>query len=207
MTIGIRRPTIFVIVDAQPAVALTTIPARIGPRVVCTPRDAAAGDVDPGHLRVLVDLDALLFGSPGVAPDDRVVADDAARRMPERGEDREPRLLREVERRRELPDLLGEDHLRVDAHELVRLGAHAQAGDRELRVRERQVAVLAEQHVEAEIDRQPLVELHRLVVERDALRRAVVRADDRGVACRWRPTRDTSASRTATFFTPRFASS
>ena len=86
----------------QPAVALTTVSHSMSPRVVSTARDAAVGPLDPGHLRVRMDLGAVPVGAAGVAPDDRVVADDPARRVVERGHDRPGDVLRQVHLRAEL---------------------------------------------------------------------------------------------------------
>ncbi len=81
-------------------------------------------------------------------------------------------------------DLVGLDPARVDAHQLVGLGALALHRHGALGVREREVAVRRDQQVEVELLRELLVDLEALAVERDALGRLVVGAQDRRVAAR-----------------------
>ena len=87
-----------------------------------------------------------------------------------------------VQIRDELLNLLGKDDPRVDAHQPVGVGPLHQPGDAALVVRHRQVAMLREHHVEVELFRQLFVQLDRQVVERDALRRAIVGPHNRRVA-------------------------
>ena len=138
--------------------------------------------LDPGHLRVRVDLDALPVGAARVAPHHRVVADDASGRVVEGAHDRPRDVLGEVHLRAELGDLVRVDEAAVDAEELVHLGSLGGGDHPAVGVRERQVALLGEEEVEVELDAEPLVELHARPVELGALGRAVVRADDGRVA-------------------------
>ena len=87
--------------------------------------DAAAFYVDARHLGVLMDVDAARIGAPGVAPVDGVVADDAARRMVQRPEDRVACARRDVEKRHEPLHLRRPDHFGLYPLELVHLGAPA----------------------------------------------------------------------------------
>ena len=120
-------------------------------------------------------------GLLGVAPDDGVVADDPAGRVVERALDRPRHVLADVDLRAELLHLLPVDHAAVDPEQLVHLGALVLHDERAVGVREREVPVLREHHVEVEVGGELLVELDALRVERGALGRAVVRADDRRV--------------------------
>ena len=123
-------------------------------------------------------------GAARVAPDDGVVPDDPAGRVVERAHDRVRDAVGEVELRADLLDLVRRHDRGVDPEELVHLGALLRDDHPAVRVRERQVPVLREHHVEVELDREALVELDALLVEGGALGRAVVRADDRRVAAR-----------------------
>ena len=145
---------------------------------------AAVLDLEAGDLDALVDVHAAGVGLAGVAPHDRVVADHGARRVVERALDRVGDLARHVELRAEARDLVGLDPARVDAHQLVGLGALALHRHGALGVREREVAVRRDQQVEVELLRELLVDLEALAVERDALGRLVVGAQDRRVAAR-----------------------
>ena len=66
--------------------------------------DPVAAALEARDLGVLMDLDAAAVGRAREAPHDRVVADDPARRVVERADDRVRRPLREVELRAELRD-------------------------------------------------------------------------------------------------------
>ena len=147
-------------------------------------RDAVAAALEARDLGVLVDLDAAPVGRARESPDDGVVADDPARRVVERADDRVCGSLRQVELGAELGDPRRVDHARVDPEELVDLGALLHRDHRAVRVRERQVPVLREHEVEVELVRQAFVQPDALAVEGRAFGRAVVRADDRRVAAR-----------------------
>ena len=166
----------------QPAVALRTTLAGDVALVRLDALHPAVLDVEARHLDALVDLDAAPPGLLGVAPDDGVVADDPAGRVVERALDRPGHVLADVDLRAELLHLVAVDHAAVDPEQLVHLGALVLHDERAVGVREREVAVLREHHVEVEVGGELLVELDALLVERGALRRAVVRADDRRVA-------------------------
>ena len=160
------------------------MPARDRAAVRLDADAAAVLDLEPGDLDALVDVHAAGVGLAGVAPHDRVVADHGARRVVERALDRIGDVARHVELRAEAPDLVGLDPARVDVHQLVGLGALALHRHGALGVREREVAVLRDQQVEVELLRELLVDLEALAVERDALGRLVVGAQDRRVAAR-----------------------
>jgi hypothetical protein len=102
--------------------------------------------------------------------------------MVERGHDRVVRIGLQRHRRHEPLNLLGEDDAAVDAQNLIHLRAFAQAVDAAIRMRQRQVAMLGEHHVEIEVAGELFVELHALLVERDALGGSIVGPDDRRVA-------------------------
>ncbi len=88
-----------------------------------------------------------------IPPDDRVVADDPARRVVERAHDRVRRPVGDVELRAELLDSLRVDDARLDPEQLVHLGALLHRHERAIRVREREVPVLGEHEVEVELAR------------------------------------------------------
>src|SRR5689334_16939407 len=91
------------------------------PAVGLHPGHAAVLPRDPGHPRVGVDLDAQLGGLLRVAPDHGVVADDAARRVVERCQDREGRVVGRVQLRAQLLDLVRVDHAGIDPEQPVHL--------------------------------------------------------------------------------------
>ena len=82
----------------------------------------------------------------------------------------------------ELLDLVAVDDAARDPEQLVDLGPLVLDDERAVGVGEREVPVLGEHEVEVELGRELLVELDALLVERGALGRAVVGADDRRVA-------------------------
>ena len=184
VVIGRRRPTSLPTSDDQPAVALTTWPHSTRPRVVSTAVMRSPLRWKPVTSVSMVDLDAETVGRAREAPHDGVVANDPARRVEERADDRVRGPLREVELGAELGDSRRVDDARLDPEELVDLGALLHRDHRAVRVRERQVPVLREHEVEVELLREPLVQPDALAVERRALGRAVVRADDRRVPAR-----------------------
>ena len=151
---------------------------RLAPRVM---RPFAA--LEPGDLGVGMDLRAARVGAAREAPDDGVVADDAARRVVERAHDRIGRVVG----RRTSP-------ARASAPRPGRSGA-SRCRCRRLTSARLAITNIArsvcasvrwphwrEQQVEVQLLREPLVELDRGVVEARALRRLVVRAQDRRVA-------------------------
>ena len=109
VVIGSGTPAMSEISVLQPAVALTTWPASTRPRFVCTAVMRPLDALEPGHLGVGMDLRAARVGAAREAPDDRVVADDAARRVIQRAHDRIRRVLADVHRRREPLHLVGPD--------------------------------------------------------------------------------------------------
>src|SRR5438132_8524264 len=131
-----------------------------------------------------MDVDATSVGAAGVAPDDCVVADDSAGRVVQRAHDRPGRAVGEIELRTELRDLAREDDTAVDSQQLVHLGTLGHRHHRPLGMCKRQVPLLGEEQVEVELGPKLLVELDAAPVERCALRRAVVRADDGRVSPR-----------------------
>ena len=166
----------------QPAVQLMTWPGADRAAVGAHRVDAAVAALEAEDLGVGVDLGPARVGAAGQAPDDGVVADDAAGRVVERAQDRIGRVLADVHRRGQALDLVGPDQARVDALQAVDLGAVGHHEHRAVGVREREVAALREEQVEVQLLRQALVELDARVVEARALGRLVVRAQDRRVA-------------------------
>ena len=182
MVIGRRTPARPQTSVDQPATALTTTPASTRPRFVCT------AVTRPFACSIPVTSVYGWISTPArSAPRARPQTTASWRMIPpgrvvERALDRPGRLVGEVELRAERRDLLGEDDARVDPEQLVDLGALLHRVHRAVGVGEREVAALREHQVEVELGREPLVELHARAVERGALGRAVVRADDRRVA-------------------------
>src|SRR3984893_11344604 len=142
--------------------------------------DAVVLDVDPGHLGLLMDVDAAGVGATRVTPVDRIVANDPAWRMVKRAQNRVSHVLRDVQIRNQSLDLLRIDDLGPDTFELVDLSSPAHRAQRTVSVGEREMAGLREHHVEVQISRQLFVQLHRAVVEAYAFGRQVVGANDRG---------------------------
>ncbi len=93
--IGSRTPAMSHSSVDQPAVQLTTVPALDRRRGWSHAGDAAVGVVDAGDLGVGMDLGAACVGAAREAPDDGVVADDPARRVVERADDRIGRVRAE----------------------------------------------------------------------------------------------------------------
>ena len=117
----------------------------------------------------------------GEPPDDGVVPDDPARRVVERAEDRIRGSLREVELRAELADLV-----RVDDLESIPRSLFTSARSCIVIIARSECASVRcpcceNIRLKSSSRRQALVELDALAVERRALGRAVVRADDRRV--------------------------
>jgi hypothetical protein len=131
-----------------------------------------------------MDLHARSIGTPGVSPYDRVVADDPAGGVIESPDDRIGDLLGDVQLRAQALDLGRVHQLRVDPVQAVDLRAVGHHEHRPVGVGEREVPTLREQQVEVELGRQAFVELDARVIETRALRRLVVRAQDRRVASR-----------------------
>ena len=137
-----------------------------------------------GDLRLLVHLDAHVVRCPGVSPHHRVVADDAAGRVIQGALDRVAGVVGGVEARALLLDLVGADHAGVDTAELVDLGAPVHRAQGGVGVGQRQVAPLAEHHVDVQLHRHLLIQVHRAVVEGHPFGGEVVGAHDGGVAPR-----------------------
>ena len=125
-----------------------------------------------------------MIGSAGVAPVDRVVANDAAGRMVQRAENRIPGMRARVEARCQLLHLARIDHRRIDALQLVDLGPPMHGAERAVGVGQGEVASLAEHDVDVQVGGHRVVERERAVVEGDTFGRQIVRADDRRVATR-----------------------
>ena len=129
-----------------------------------------------------MDVDAEPVGGPRVAPHHRVVADDAAGRMVQGRENRIARVVTEVEAGDQPRDLRGPDEPAVYAHEPVDFGPDVEPGHGRVGVRQGEMPLLGEEQVVVQLVAEPLVHLHAPGVERDALRSAVVAADDGRVA-------------------------
>ena len=125
--------------------------ARIGPRVVSTPVDCAAGvAADARHLAVLDDVDPERIGGPGIAPGDRIVARGAAAPLQRRAQHRVADVAN-VQRRAEVAGLLGREPLIVDAGGAV--GVHVALADLHVvhGVRQHHDAALREHDVVVEL--------------------------------------------------------
>src|SRR5918998_717936 len=157
--------------------------ARNGPTVSGVD-DPVVLHVYAGDLGALVDLHAPLVGAGPVAPRDGVVPGDGARRVVKGAHDRGVPPARQVYRGTRRLYVLRLDVLRVDPHVLVDLGPPAHGPYRGVAVRQREVPALGVEQVEVEIVRQVLEQPDALVVELYALRREVVRANDRRVPAR-----------------------
>ncbi len=144
--------------------------------------EAAVLDEDARDLGMGMYLHAPHHGALGIAPGDGVVAGDGAGRVIERAEHGIAHILRQVHRRAQAAYLVGEDQLGIDAQMLVDLGAPAAGADGGVGVGQGEMAAFGIEDVVAEVVAEVLVEGERLVVEAHALRRQVVRADDRRVA-------------------------
>ncbi len=152
MVIGSSTPAIAHTSVLQPAVALITWPGLDRAAVGAHGGDApVAGLLEALDLRVRVDLDARAVGAARIAPDDGVVADDPARRVVERADDRVGDVLGDVQLRAQALDLGRVDQPRVDPVQAVDLGAVGHHEHRAVAVRERQVPALGEQQVEVEL--------------------------------------------------------
>ena len=144
--------------------------------------DLAVLDVDAGHGRLLVNLDAAAVGLAGVAPGHRVVPHDRARRMIERAHDRRVAAARQIDVRADAVDFLGRDHVAVHAQVLVHLGPPAHGAQRALGVGQREVPALGVEQVDVQVLRQLGKEPHAFLVELDPFDRQIVGADDGRVA-------------------------
>ena len=125
-------------------------------------------------------LDAQPVGSPGEAPDDGVVSDDAAWRVVQGPDDGQRLALAEVYCRHQLLDFGGPDHSAIDPQHLVELGAKPEAEDGRIGVAQVQPAHLGEQKVEIQLLGQALVKLQALPEKGNAFGRQVVGANDGG---------------------------
>ena len=145
--------------------------------------DAAALDVEAGHLAVLDEVDAERVGARARSPTRRGRAWRSRRAAgsvaPSTGSARPAR--RSMIGQTSLT-LVGVEPLRVDAVQPVRVTRRTLSRTSLQVVREVQHAALAEQDVVVELLRQPLPQLERVLVDRRALVPEVVRADDRRVA-------------------------
>src|SRR5579859_7338431 len=106
-----------------------------------------------------MDLDALAIRTAGVTPDDRVVPNDASRRMVEPGQDRLARPITHVEPRNELGNFLQTDEPAIDSEQTVCLGPLAQRRDAALGVGNREMPLLREHDIVIELQGQAFVEL------------------------------------------------
>src|SRR5215211_4011258 len=119
--IGTRIPSMSVSTDVWPAAQRATVPAPMGPRVVCTPGDPVAVGGEPGDLAVLDEVDPGLVRAAGEAPGDVVVLGDAGAGLVGGPEHRVADVGRGVDDRADLADLVRLQPLRIDAVELVGL--------------------------------------------------------------------------------------
>src|SRR5688500_13572852 len=96
------------------------------------------------HLSMGMDLDAHAIACARITPYHRVMADDAAGRMVEARENRVSSGCPHLDTGDQLPDLVASDQHAVYAEQLVVLGAHTEADDARVVVRQSEVAALAE---------------------------------------------------------------
>ncbi len=99
-----------------------------------------------------MDVDAALVGVVGVAPHDRVVANDAAGRMVEGSQDGVAGVVAHIQVRAEAFDFIGPDNSGIDALNLVDLRPPAHGAHRAVGVGQRQMPTLAEHDVEIKLD-------------------------------------------------------
>ena len=136
---------------AWPAATMATLPARIGAARRLDAGDAAAVDVDGGHLGALDQVDAEAVGGPRVAPRDVVVLGDPAARLVRRAEDRVADVGRDVDDRAEALDVLGREPFGVDAVESIGVDAAHALADVAQVVGQVHDAALAEEQVVVEL--------------------------------------------------------
>ena len=178
-----RRSAIAMTTLVLPAATTPTLRVSIAPRVVST-----ASTAPPTPRRIAVTSQFSMMSTPErvggarIAPGDRVMPGDAAAPLQGGPDHRVAHARLDVERRAEGLRLLARQPFIVDAVEAVRVDMALQALLIMHVVREHHHAALREHDVVVERLRQPLPELHRMVVKRRALVEEVVRADDGGVA-------------------------
>jgi len=110
------------------------------------------------------------------------VARDRTRFVKQRAQDRRMSPTVDVDHRNRLLDEGRVDGLRAHAEMLVDLGPPAHGPHRRIGVRQRKMSARRVEQIQVEVRGQILPEPHALIVEPDAFRREIVRADDRGVA-------------------------
>ena len=98
--------------------------------------------------------------------------------MVQSGQDGETRPIAEVHRRDQPANFVRKNHPAIYSEDLVVFGAHPQPVHRGVRMPQRQVAALAEQHVPSQLTRQLLVELYGGLVKGNAFGCAIVRPND-----------------------------
>ncbi len=124
----------------------------------------------------------MVVGTPGIAPDDGVVTDDAARGVVQGAHDRVPGVRRDVQAGGLLLYLLRVNDAGVDALELVDLGSPVHGPQRSVGVGQGEMAPPREHDVQVQVGGHRVVQVQRPVVEGHALRCEVVGADDGRVA-------------------------
>ena len=120
----------------------------------------------------------------GVTPCHRIVPRQCAGRMIERAEDGVADLLRHVQGGAQAADLVGIDHLGIDAQMLVHFGAPARGAHCGVGVREGEMPALRIHDVDVDLFGEAAKQLDGFLVKGDAFRREIVCADDRCVARR-----------------------
>ena len=142
---------------------------------------AAVLGFDVVHFGVRMDFDAQPVGAARVTPHHRVVADDAARRVVQRGLNRGVGVRTDVHGRHHAFDLVRKDQAAVHVEQGVVLGPQTQAVHAGVGMRQREMPDLGEQDVEIHFLRQGFVQAQTLGVERNGLRGAVIGAQNGGV--------------------------
>ena len=121
------------------------------PRFVRTPATRPPLHIDARDLGVLVDLGAQPVCRARVGPHHGVVADDAARLVVERAQDRPCHIGRDVDLGAELLHSVSVDDATLDPEQLVDLGSLGRGDHPAVGVGECQVADLREHQVEIEL--------------------------------------------------------
>jgi hypothetical protein len=144
--------------------------------------DLAVFGVDGGGFGLLVDVHAV-FGAPlGQAPDNGVMAHDAAGRMVHGPVDGKGDIFGDVQCRHHLFGLFGIDQMALHAVELGRGDGHAGRLHGRLAVHEVQVAAVVEHEIEVQLLGEHRPKVQRLLVKRNVVLRPLVGPHDRRVS-------------------------
>src|SRR5215471_17669392 len=103
---------------------------------------------------------------PRVTPYNRIMPDDATRRVVESSQHGKPRAAAHIHGRNELANFVGVNHATVDAQHLIVFSANAKSRDRRVGMSKSQMAALAEEEIPSQFPGQALIAPHLLLVER-----------------------------------------